>query len=198
MNNLLEKMRAHRRTDSWAVWETDAQGALTGSMTFPREQARAAVHSDTILIALNPGGTAEDGEAREDWGNFHAAEKKHNDHLLAGALLGTPLWGSYIADLLHDVYESDSTKVKTGAEVKRLAVEALVKKANLLGAERIVCLGSQSSEAVRQHLSLLEEGTGITPAKVHDIWHYSGANAGKHKHDPAIYRRHIQERLGLA
>lgn len=194
----LKRMGPNKREDSWAVWETDSSGEPTGVMMFPLAQAREAVHTRTILIALNPGGTAEAAEDREDWGNFHAPDKKHNDRFLAHAFAGTPFWGSYIADLLPDVFESDSGKVKTTREVQKEAVEILVEKASLLGASNVVCIGDKAARAVQNFASLLEEGTGITTDSVYFIWHYARTNVGKHKHDPEVYRAHVHERLGLA
>lgn len=198
MSDLLEKMSDYRRTDSWAVWETDSDGALTGRMPFPLSQAPSVAQSRTMLVALNPGGTAEDAANREDWGNFHSADAKHNDVFLASALLGTPFWGGYIADLLPDVHESDSGKVSLTNVLKRQAVETLVEKALLLGASSVVCLGGKSAEAVHRFSSLLEEGAGIDPGSVYSIWHYSRSNGGLHKQDASIYRDHVHRALGLA
>lgn len=197
-DRLLERMKPNKREDSWAVWETDSSGWPTGVMTFPLDQARDTIHPRAILVALNPGGTAEAAEDREDWGNFHAPASKHNDRFLAHAFVGTPFWGSYIADLLPDVFESDSGKVKTTREVQKAAVEILVEKVNRLGASSVVCIGSKAAKAVQKFASLLEEGTGITEDSVYFIWHYARTNAGKHKHDPEVYRAHVHERLGLA
>lgn len=198
MSDLLEKMSDHRRTDSWAVWETDSGGALTGRMPFPLDQAPSAVQSRTMFVALNPGGTVEDAKRREDWGNFHSADAKHNDAFLANALLGTSFWGGYIADLLPDVHESDSGKVSLTNALKKQTVETLVEKALLLGASSVVCLGGKSAEAVRRFSSLLEEEAGIAPESVYSIWHYSRSNGGLHKHDASIYRNHVHKVLGLA
>lgn len=196
--NLLERMKGNEREDSWAVWETDpSSGELTEVMEFPLAQAQEVIHSRTILVALNPGGSAEDAEGREDWGNFHTAAAKHNDRFLAHAFVGTPLWGAYIADLLPGVFESDSGKVKTTREIQKAAVEILVEKASLLGASNVVCIGGDAAKAVQNFSSLLKEGTGITEDSVYSIWHYSGANAGKHKRDSQVYRAHVHERLGV-
>lgn len=197
MTDLLNTMSAYCRTDSWAVWETDSNGALTGDTEFPLEQARATAHSDTMVVALNPGGNGATAEKRNDWGNFHASEAKHNDIFLANALLGTPFWGGYIADLLPDVYESDSGEVMPTDAIKTQAVETLAEKANRLGASSVLCLGSKTETAVRDRLALLKEKAGIGPGSVHYVWHYSGANARMHKNDISIYRAHVRDVLGL-
>lgn len=190
---LLKRMTANKYEDSWAVWETDSSGDLTGGLAFPVVQAKVVIHSRVIVVALNPGGSVDDSKRRGEWGNFHVA-KKHNDHLLAHAFVGTPFWGAYLADLIPDLFESDSGKVKT---VHESAVEALVQKTSRLGANTIICLGSRATEAVQRHLPFIEKKTGIAPHSIYSIWHYSGSNAGKHKNDPQVYRNHVHERLGL-
>jgi hypothetical protein len=83
--DLLLKMNEYRREASWAVWEVDDTGKLTGDVKFPIDQARPVVHGSAIFVALNPGGDRL-GEAAEDvpdWANFHSPESKHNDIFLA-------------------------------------------------------------------------------------------------------------------
>ena len=48
--NLLLTMDEYRREASWAVWELDSFGNLTGTMSFPMDQARAAMHGRTMVV----------------------------------------------------------------------------------------------------------------------------------------------------
>lgn len=197
-DHLLEQMESNKREDSWVIWETDSSGDLTGAMPFPLAQARESIHSRAIIVALNPGGSPEDAENREDWGNFHSPNGKHNDRFLAHAFNGTPFWGSYIVDLHPDIIESDSGKVKVTPEALTKAVETLAAKIERLGSvSTVICLGGGATDAVRKNAALLEKKTGIKANSIHSIWHYSGGNR-MHKNNPETYRAHVHERLGLS
>jgi len=198
--DLLETMGGYRRVASWAVWETDDVGALTGSMPFPQEQATPVVHGRAMFVSLNPGSdhAAETADATPDWANFHSPKPIHNDRFLAYATIGTPFWGSYMADLHPEIAESDSRLISSRREDIELKVRALISQAALLGdVETIVAVGGASYESVAQHTELIERETGVPRERIIRIPHYSQAAARVHGRNADRYRALVHEALGL-
>ena len=197
--NLLLTMDEYRREGSWAVWELDTFGKLTGTVSFPMYQARAAMHGRTMVVSLNPGTdrVSETAATTPDWANFHNPASKHNDIFLAEALFGTPLWGSYMTDLHPTIAESDSRLVRSKPDEIQIAVRSLIRQAQLLATvESIVCVGGKSYESVARHLVLIEQELGIPAESVIRIPHYSRANAKIHGHDSKQYRSLVHEAIG--
>ena len=78
---------------SWAVWEPDGEGKLTGAVEFSILQADGALHGRAMIVSLIPG---SDGDSGLVWLNFRSLLKKHNDIFLAAAFLDTPLGASRV------------------------------------------------------------------------------------------------------
>jgi hypothetical protein len=199
--DLLTTMKEHRREASWAVWETDSAGRLTGNLQFPLEQAAGVIHGRAMFVSLNPGTdrTAETETNTPDWSNFHSPLSKHNDIFLAEALVGTTFWGSYMVDLHPDIAQSDSQLVRPKREVIELRVKSLINQAQLLGGiETVVCVGKLCYSSVTKHASLIERELGLSASAILSIPHYSQAAAGVHKRNPEIYRALVSEALQSA
>lgn len=199
--NLLLTMHAYRREASWAVWELDGAGGLTGSMPFPVDQAGLVIHGRAMFVSLNPGsdGVYEVAENTAGWANFHNPTPKHNDIFLANALVGTPVWGAYMTDLHPGIPESDSRLVRSKPAEIELAVRSLIQQARLLSTvESIICVGSASFHSVAKHLALIEQEVGLPAEAVKKIPHYSRSNAGVHGQDPERYRALVHESLGFS
>ncbi|MEB0001675.1 hypothetical protein QN357_01820 [Cryobacterium sp. RTC2.1] len=198
--DLFVAMSDYRREASWAVWELDASGALTGTASFPNDQARATMHGRAMVVSLNPGTdrVRETAATTPDWANFHNPARKHNDIFLAEAFVGTPLWGSYMTDLHPAIAESDSRLVRSKPDEILLAVRSLIRQAEILGAvESIVCVGGKTYQSVARHAALIEQELGLTTDSVKRMPHYSRANAKIHRHDPEAYRSLVHASLGL-
>ncbi|PPF53390.1 hypothetical protein C5B94_10105 [Clavibacter michiganensis] len=200
--SLLETMRDFEGNASWAVWQTDDQGELTGEMAFPMEQAAPVVHGRAMIVSLNPGsagnGDAAASEPMWGWANFHSARARHNDRFLAAAFVGTDLWGAYMADLHPDVRDSIASNVPSEKEYIELAVGELIRQARLLGeVERIVAVGGASFGRIARHLDRIEREIGLPAHALQKITHYSAQARAKHKNDAAQYRALIHGELNL-
>lgn len=198
--SLLQTMNEYRRSASWAVWNTNSSGNLTGEAPFPRDQASSAIHGRTMFVSLNPGSgwNHETDEKVPDWANFHSPLPKHNDLFLAAALVGTQYWGSYMTDLHPELAESNSLLVRPSTDEIELSVHSLIRQAKLLGTvEQIVCVGAKSYDAVALHLPLIENELNLRDNSLIRILHYSGAAAARHRNDPQTYRAIVHTELGL-
>ena len=195
--NLLERMAAYSHEASWAVWEIDETGALTGNATFPLDVAPAHIHGRAMIVSLNPATSIAPVEvgAVEDWSNFHSTNRKHNDLFLAGALLDSPLWGAYMTDLHPEIVDSKSGNVRPKRDQVESAVRSLVEQAKLLGGvELIVGVGAKSFTSIVRHRDHIRRELG--EVEIVRIPHYSRAAAGVHKHDLALYRTLIRAQVG--
>ncbi|WP_121254800.1 hypothetical protein [Nocardioides ferulae] len=216
MPDLLTTMAAYADSSSWAVWGPDphprAEFTKDSDLSFPPDHvAHGLVHADVLLVALNPG-IAAAGHVRTPWHNFHAGPR-HRDHSLAEACRGTRLWGAYMTDVHPDITEGDSTRVSTGADLVRAAVESLARQIELLGARDpvIVALGHSSDPSPRNastyrrlmnHVDVLAQ-VGVTPERIVGVYHYSPTAVGHYKHEPGErveqrYRAHVHRRLAEA
>ncbi len=195
--NLLQRMQAYRPEASWAVWELDENGALTGNPTFPSNQAPGVIHGRAMIVSLNPATSIEIAESdpKDGWSNFHAMNGKHNDLFLAQALMGTSLWGAYMTDLHPAIVDPKSGNVRPKREQVRIAVLSLIEQAKLLGdVELIVGVGAKSYGSIKRHAALIHSELG--EVEIIKIPHYSRANGGLHKHDVKLYSSQIAGALG--
>jgi hypothetical protein len=197
--DLLTTMKEHRREASWAVWEIDGAGKLTGNLPFPLEQAGSVINGRAMFVSLNPGsdraGATEHNSS--DWANFHSPDQKHNDVFLAEALVDTSFWGSYMVDLHPEIAQSDSRLVRPKREEIELRVKSLIEQARQLASvENIVCVGKESYTSVARHSALIERDLGLSLSSIVGIPHYSRAAAGVHKRKPELYRALVNEALG--
>lgn len=171
---------------SWAVWKKPEGAIYTkeSDVKYPGDDvARTHAHARAILLALNPGNDRDRG----DWSNFHHSWASR-DQLLAEACRGTGLWGSLMTDLYNDQFQSNSSKVLSEKEQSGRAVERLLNMVALTGEEAplVICLGGKTFRGVKEGLDTL--GASPTALRYIQTTHYSGAAAGKHKHDPGTYR----------
>lgn len=199
--DLLETMSEFRREASWAVWETDPGGNLTGEMQFPLDQAPPVINGRAMFVSLNPGSdrATETAETTPDWSNFHSQLPKHNDVFLAEAIVGTPFWGSYMTDLHPDIAESDSRLIRSKPEEIELSVLSLISQGQKLGdVKTLICVGNISFDSVIRYSSLLQTELGLPSGSIVRIPHYSRAAAGVHKHVASRYRALVHEALVLA
>jgi hypothetical protein len=193
-------MNDYRHEASWAVWETDAEGNLTGNPLFPLEQAAPVVHGRAMIVSLNPaseiaGATVEEAA----WANFHSPIRKHNDLFLAHAFHRTRFWGAFMTDLHPDVADPNSRTVvvsKKGAVEP--AVKSLIAQAKLLGeVEDIICVGGATYGGISRHAELIKQELGVSRSRLRPITHYSGSARGKHGNKASRYGQLVRSQLGL-
>ena len=191
----MEKMNDYAPHASWAVWETDESGALTGSMGFPFGAELEALHGRAMLVGMNK--TTKD-DTPPPWTNFHSAEKKHNDRFLAAAFVGTPYWGAYMTDLHPGIRETDSRLVRPERDLVEASVGSLIERATILGeVDTVVAIGAYAHRKLLDHANSIEKAIGVKRSSLIRITHYSGMAAGKHGNDPAAYRELVHRDLGL-
>lgn len=207
---LLERMAPFSRHGSWAIW-----GALDRDPSEPFTRASdigfpAAETDDleplltrrAVFVGLNPGdGFDPDGGP---WANWHRGARS-NDHLIAEALRGTPLWGSYMTDLLQTI-DSDSAVIATALAADPLVahdgVRRLIRQLRELGSDEqppaLVCFGALVHRSLLAHAALLEDELGVAPGRILRVLHYSGTASAYHRSEPALYRALVHESLAPA
>lgn len=180
---LLQRMKDHSESASWAVWEHD-------DITFPAEPR--GLHTDAVLIAINRGGHGPQSAPLPPWTNFHTA-RRHNDHFLAVACRDTPLWGGYMTDLLEE-RQGRLAAVDTTPTVVDGDVAALVEELKLLDAREplLVLIGSDAHRLATKprRLAALASALGSDAQTIRwvHIPHYSAANGRVHGGKPERYR----------
>lgn len=214
-NTLLHTMRDYADSSSWAIWGSahpTAEFTRASDLAFPPEADVAhLVHSQVLLVALNPGISAP-SHVRTPWHNFHAGPR-HNDHHLAEACRGTRMWGAYMTDVHPDITESDSTKVTNTADLVRSSVASLAHQIELLGSQDpvIVALGHSKDPSpdnastyrrLMNNVDLLEQ-VGVRADRVVGVYHYSATAQAHYKREPGAtpcqrYRSHVHGRLAAA
>ena len=71
------------------------------------------LNPDYVFVGLNGSGKHDGYLAlNRPWFNFHSDSPHQQDYKLRYALMDTPLWGSYITDIIKEYQEVDSAKVK--------------------------------------------------------------------------------------
>ena len=178
---LLARMNDYATTASWAVWHDD-------DITFPDNPV--GLHGDVVLIAGNPGNAADD-DGRTPWMNFHTG-RRHNDHFLAAALRGTPLWGGYMTDLYSQVTPRPDDVDRSPA-VTCHAANNLAKQLERLGARDplLVLIGLHAFQlASEPYRSTIAAAVHVTPGELRWIHvpHYSRSNAATHRGRTEVYR----------
>ena len=118
-------MRPFASHGSWALWgplDRDPAEPFTraSDIGFPEAgdaELEPLLTRRAVFVGLNPGNGFEPD--RGPWANWHHGPRS-NDHLIAEALRATPLWGSYMTDLVQTI-ESDSAVIAAA-----LAADAVV------------------------------------------------------------------------
>lgn len=193
---------------SWAVWpEVDLSRPLDDLDLSTPDLKASQVHVNAVIVGLNR--SKEIGDTFLKWGNFHTAAK-HNDHVLAGAFVGTPFEGALMVDLV-DAVEGNSTNVP----VTETDVTKLGEFVRSLGSDDpvFVGLGSKVYAGLHQHRVSLSRiitqspdnwadptgGERIVPeTRIVKLPHYSSQNHRSHYSHPATYRARAHAALDEA
>jgi hypothetical protein len=200
-------MRPFATHASWAVWgplDRDPAEPFTRASDIGFPEVRDAdleplLTRRAVFVGLNPGnGFAPD---RGPWANWHHGPRS-NDHLIAEALRGTPLWGSYMTDLVQTI-ESDSAVIAAALAVDPAVVHdgvlRLLDQLHRLGSDgrqvALVCFGALVHRSVLAHAGLLEDELGIEARHIHRVLHYSGSASAYHRGDPGRYRELVHQTL---
>jgi hypothetical protein len=178
---------------SWAVWAPGRPGAgvrdgIDDLSIFDTDAVLQQLHNEFVIVALNVSEPIQ-----KVLGNFHSDSPYNNDYKMRHAFADTPLWGSWITDILKDVPEVDSRKIAKNLKQHRdeisKHVEVFLRELEILGAQdaRIVALGNLAESLTRYALHLAGR-----PNDVRRIYHYA------HYIGQENYRAHVHERLFAA
>lgn len=184
---------------SWAVWKKPDSGRFskTSDVSYPGDTvAREHAHARVIILAMNPGNDT----TRGDWSNFHHAWISR-DQLLAEACRDTGLQGALMTDLYYDQFESDSKALNVSAAAAGVARLLDIIEASEETDPLILCLGATTYKGLHDGLAELRESEAVhIPDKFSfvKVTHYSGSAAGKHKHNPQLYRSIVHEEVAAA
>ena len=176
---------------SWAMWKKpigDRPKSNVGILAvFNDPDLLEKINTGFVFVGLNGSGKHEDYlESDKAWFNFHSDSPRGHDYKLRYALYGTPLWGSYITDIIKYYQEVDSSKVvsyvRNNPDVLKENIEAFREELNLLGGRPvIVALGGAAYDFLSENLG--------NEYKIIKVKHYS-FTIGKEK-----YREEMLEAL---
>jgi hypothetical protein len=115
----LKNIRRHYGScSSWAIWAKAEKSALDGLSDLSvlnfeaNPENRAMIHADFIIVGLNVSGPMNESPDAPSFANFHSTSRWAKDYKMRDAFDGTPLWGSYMTDILKNFPEVDSSKVQ--------------------------------------------------------------------------------------
>lgn len=200
------RMQQYAGHASWAVWgravpapDQFATGdSSQANLQLPADDGTdALLHGRAVLLGLNPGNAAQRlHQLLGDWYAFHSGSDRipagfrySNDHLIAEACRDTGLWGAYMTDLFPTLVESASgevaEQVRTDPRWVRRSISAFSAELEELAVPQppvLVCFGDRVLGYARAFL------TSYPADRIVGVTHYSGAAAGKHRHDARLYR----------
>jgi hypothetical protein len=186
-----EQMRsAFGHYGSWAVWapgrsDAGVKDSIDDLSIFDADVVLPHLHNEYVIVALNISGPIE-----RILGNFHSDSPRNNDYKMRHAFAGTPLWGSWLTDILKNVPEVDSRKIAKNRDQhqKEISKHAAIfcEELETLGAQdaRIIALGNLAGSLTRYALQVAGRSN-----EVHQIYHYA------HYISMENYRAHVQEIL---
>lgn len=140
---------------SWAVWSEEGSTPKSNMCTaiFNDSEIVDTLHTKYILVALNISRAIE-----IPLGNFHPNYSAATDYKTRYALKGTPLWGSYMTDIIKDFEELASGKMmkylKENPEFEQSNVKTFLNELNFIGADNptLVAIGNDSYKILTRNL----------------------------------------------
>jgi hypothetical protein len=177
---------------SWAIWSPQSEGGKVRSgisdiSMFEDAKILDQLQNDFVIVALNLSLPCDEGRP---FGNFHSSNPRNTDYRMRYAFKDTPLWGSYMTDILKGVCEVDSQKIAKnmnqyiddiGFHAKHFVEEIEILKAHHA---TIVTLGDLSDNLTK----FIIDKCNMTN-KVIKIYHYAYVISLKK------YRNHLIERI---
>jgi hypothetical protein len=187
-----EMKRQFGRYGSWAIWSPQAEGGKVRSgisdiSMFEDPKIIEQLHNDFVVVALNISFPCDEDRL---FGNFHSSNPNNTDYKMRHAFRDTPLWGSYMTDILKGVCEIDSQKIVKNIQkhIDDIDYHAkyFLKELEILDASNatIITLGGLSDQLTTYVLSKY----GLRN-KVIKIYHYA------HFIGPEKYREHVRRLL---
>lgn len=190
----LTNIRKHfGRCSSWAIW-ADARNSPLDRLSdlsvldfnqYPEN--RTVIHADFVIVGLNVSGPMNESPDAPSFANFHSSSRWAKDYKMRDAFCGTPLWGSYMTDILKNFPEVDSSKVngyiRDNPGCLNQHCELFDHELSLIGAAKstLVALGGLTSSILKKRYA--ETNSIIT------IKHYSSYISADN------YREHVHSQL---
>lgn len=226
MKNYLEIMREYSWLASWAIWESEngehflREADLREDIDFSN-YINKLNPSNFVILGLNPGKLPkiETGviypRSRSDnfdvrpWSNFHNVGQSR-DYLLAEAVMGTVLEGSYMTDLF-PIYTSNSGKdidnfianPDNEESLKKLIIEfdcemnALFHNHETI---RLICIGNDAYSHANDYLIKNNLNLKLNKSyETYKFYHYSGMNrkvspvVDKDNYYPKLFKQTIKD-----
>lgn len=190
----LYQIRKHYGScSSWAIWAEANNSPLEGLSDLSvfdfeiNPQNRILIHADFVIVGLNISGSIDESPNVLPFANFHSKSRWAKDYKMRDAFRGTPLWGSYMTDILKYFPEVNSSNVKKFIRENPGCLDAHFEKfdheLSLIAANRtnLVALGGLTS-------SILRTRYGYTN-KIITIKHYAAYISADN------YRSHVHKQL---
>ena len=226
MVDYLKRMEEYSWLGSWAIWENKngkkfaKEEDVNEEISFDKYESKLQP-SNYVILGLNPGNIInnESGvmnhrkkrktETERPWRNFHNVGRSR-DYLLAEAIRGTILEGSYMTDLF-PIYNSDSfdfikrfIKNREKEDVLKTAIKEFDEEMSLLvdntDIVRLICIGGAVYDYANKYL--VENKLNLDLKRKYEVYkfyHYSGRNlkvSSKEDSDiyyPNIFKKTIEE-----
>ena len=147
---------------SWTIWSPAGERPKSniGDLSvFNDPDLLQKINTGFVFVALNGSGVHDAYlESSKPWFNFHSDYSRGHDYKMRYAMTGTPLWGSYITDIIKYYQEVDSSKavkyVKSHPEVMKKNIEAFKDEIRLLGGNPvIIALGDATYNILKENLN---------------------------------------------
>lgn len=182
-NNIKTKYGEHA---SWAVWadQTDRPKSNMGDLSiFDEKTILDVLNPNIVLVALN---FSVNVKKMRPFENFHG--ENGEVYKLRFALKDTPLWGSYMTDIIKDFVEADSGKVEEYLEknpkIVKDNLDSFQEELKELKVKPIlVALGVTVKDILNNHLK--------DKFEIHDITHYGWQRGAEQ------YRDKVLEKISL-
>jgi hypothetical protein len=140
---------------SWAVWNLSPKMDTSNMDTkvFDNISILNQLHVKYILVALNISRPIQ-----TPFGNFHPTYSVAKDFKTRFALLNTPLWGSYMTDIIKDFEEVSSGKMrqylKLNPNFEKENIKSFLNEINYIGAiePTLIAIGEDSYKILKRNL----------------------------------------------
>lgn len=198
MKDYLNLMKEYASLSSWAIWESknnekfEKEADMEVNIDFNKYKDKLQ-KSNYVVLGLNPGNykdipketffSRKEKLDLKDWNNFHNVGRSR-DYLLAEAIRGTVVEGSYMTDLL-SIYCSDSSKISSIVKNNKDKViesiiefdESMSKLIDKSDTIILICLGTKTYNYASRFLVKNELNVNLKKKYLaYKFHHYSGAN----------------------
>lgn len=160
--NYNELLKRFGNVASWAMWMEQTGASPKSNVgdlsVFDDPNLLDKLNTGFVFVGLNASNKHDDFlDYSRAWFNFHSSSPRGHDYKLRFALSDTPMWGSYITDIIKYYPEVDSAKVinyvKNNPEVLNENIVAFKEELGLLGGDpTIVALGNATYDFLKKHL----------------------------------------------